>query len=298
MIIVKPEIINDVILTSSNVAENDAPLWVSGQNTNLNDLRIYQHRVYKNITGTEDVNIPPPDQPLNWLDLGATNRYRMFDKIVGNPTTNMNTIDVTITPGIPITAIVLFNLDAASIRVIGESASTGVFYDKTVELQDYSGVTDWFQYFYSDVGERIKSEMAFLDIPVVGAATYRVVIDNGNQLAMCGEMVIGKQTVLGYINYGTSVGIIDYSKKELDQFGNFVVAERRFANRANYDVTVNTPRINFVKRTLAEVRATPVVYIGNSENPETIVYGFYRNFDIVISGPSASECSLEVEGLT
>jgi hypothetical protein len=29
-----------------------------------------------------------------------------------------------------------------------------------------------------------------------------------------------------------------------------------------------------------------------------IVYGFYKSFDIVIPGPTVSNCSLEIEGLT
>jgi len=33
------------------------------------------------------------------------------------------------------------------------------------------------------------------------------------------------------------------------------------------------------------------------QNPETIVYGYYRDFDIVLSNPSLSNGTIEVEGL-
>jgi hypothetical protein len=40
------------------------------------------------------------------------------------------------------------------------------------------------------------------------------------------------------------------------------------------------------------------LWIGTEEYESTIVYGFYKNFDILIAYPEHSECSLEIEGLT
>jgi uncharacterized protein (DUF2141 family) len=53
-----------------------------------------------------------------------------------------------------------------------------------------------------------------------------------------------------------------------------------------------------VQKALADIRTTPTVFIGDPNRPETIVYGFYRNFNIVLSTPSISDCTIEVEGLT
>jgi hypothetical protein len=52
-----------------------------------------------------------------------------------------------------------------------------------------------------------------------------------------------------------------------------------------------------VQKALADIRTTPTVFIGDEDRAETIVYGFYRGFNIVISTPSISDCSIEVEGL-
>ena len=50
--------------------------------------------------------------------------------------------------------------------------------------------------------------------------------------------------------------------------------------------------------TLAKVRATPTVYIGNTEMPETVTLGFYKDFSTLRTGPNSSEMTLEIEGLT
>jgi hypothetical protein len=55
--------------------------------------------------------------------------------------------------------------------------------------------------------------------------------------------------------------------------------------------------VSAVQKLLADIRTTPTVFIGEDDKPETVVYGFYKQFNIVISTPSISDCSIEVEGL-
>ena len=56
-------------------------------------------------------------------------------------------------------------------------------------------------------------------------------------------------------------------------------------------------------KTLAELRATPAVFVcDNSTTAETmyeamLVFGFYKDFSIVVPGPKMSDCSIEIEGL-
>ncbi|CAB5555439.1 Uncharacterised protein [Pseudomonas putida] len=52
-----------------------------------------------------------------------------------------------------------------------------------------------------------------------------------------------------------------------------------------------------MRRLLAELRATPVVWIGEESYEATILFGFYKDFQIVFSGPTVSDCSITVEGV-
>lgn len=295
MILVKPETITAAKLTASNVAENDHPVYSDATTYAIGNRVIFNNRIYESLQDANTGN-QPDISPTFWLDVGATNRYRMFDSIVNSQTTNTGTITVTITPGVAITAAVFFNLIAATIRVRGFVGASD-FYDRTIELNDYSAINSWFNYFYSPVGERINSEVAFLDIPAVGGASYEITISNGTEMAACGEATFGGQTIIGDSGFGAAVGIINYSRKDTDQFGNIVITKRGSASRGSFDILVDTVRVAFVKRQLTNVKDVPVVFIGDENRSETIFFGFYRDFNLVIEGPVKSRCALEIEGL-
>jgi hypothetical protein len=221
----------------------------------------------------------------------------MFDITVGSGTTNANSINVTITPATVCNAVVLFQVDGSTAQLIVRSSGGTIVYNQTISLADYSDINSYYNYFFAPVSETGASEIAFLDIPNYSGASFQLIIDAGSGTASIGEMIIGQKTALAVTNFGTSVGIKDYSVKNIDDFGNVTIVQRAYSKRADYDVTIETSDVSAFTRFLASVRTTPVVYIGDENRSETIVLGYYRDFSIVLSGPSISECSLSVEGL-
>lgn len=298
MIIIKPVTVTPSNLTSSNVAETDFPAWTAGTYT-LGTRRIYEHKIYEVIaTSTTDrPDIGAAALSPTWLFVSATNRFKMFDISVGSGTSNASTIDVRITPAVVCNSVVLFEVDGSSAQLIVRDAGSTIVYNQTISLADFSAVNSYFNYFFSPVEETGASEVAFLNIPNYSGASFQLIVDAGGGVAQCGEMIIGQKTALAVTNFGTSVGIKDYSVKNIDDFGNVSIIQRAYSKRADYDVTVETTDVSAFTRFLASVRTTPVVYIGDEARSETIVLGYYRDFSIVLSGPSISECSLSVEGL-
>ena len=53
-----------------------------------------------------------------------------------------------------------------------------------------------------------------------------------------------------------------------------------------------------VQNILASYRTTLLVWVGDEDIPALIVYGFYKDFNILISYIDYSICSLDIEGLT
>jgi len=114
-----------------------------------------------------------------------------------------------------------------------------------------------------------------------------------------GQIVFGYKVDLGLTTYGTTISIEDFSRKETDAFGNFIIVERPFSKRADYDVRFPTGTARKVQETLAKYRATPIVYIGSEDVAfGTTVYGYYRRFDLTLETPSLSLAAIEVEGLS
>ncbi len=296
MRIIKPVEITPAILTSSNVPETDYPLWTAGT-YNQGDRRIYDHRIYEVLaaTTTDSPTAGVAADPASWLDQGATNRWRMFDDRVGSLTEQTGSISVELQPGAVINSLALFNLLGRSATVTLTDPVDGIVYQRTVSLVD-AGVTNWYEWFFAPIDR--QTDFVLLDLPAYGTATLSVTVDNASDTAACGHLVMGRQADIGVALYGSGVGITDYSRKEADAFGNSMVVERSFSKRAEFDVMVETHQISRVQRLLAGIRAQPVVWIGAEGYESTVLFGYYRDFSISISGPSASDATITVEGLT
>lgn len=299
MRLIKPVEITPAKLVSSNVPETDFAAWVSTTAYDIDTKVIWNHRIYQALAAVP-AGVKPgeevidKDHPAKWLDLGSTNRWRMFDNKVESLTTNPGTIEVTIKPGAVVNSLALFNLKGKSVTVSMVDALEGEVYRKEISLVD-AGVTNWYDWFFEPIG--IRTDVVVLDMPAYGSANIVLTIDAGAEVAAVGHVVIGAVKQIGTALYGSSVGINDYSRKSTDDFGNTVVIQRSFSNRAEFDVSLDTSEVTRVLRLLADLRATPVVWIGEESYEATILFGFYKDFQIVFSGPTVSDCSITVEGV-
>ena len=303
MIVIKPQVVDDIKLTASTAALSDFSIWVSGTTYALGNTRYYKptgepyphdYEALGAITGA-DALITPDLSPL-WLDLGASNRYKMFDAIVGTMTTATADLTVTIEPNSLVGSIALFNLVAAQVQVVVTDIIDGIVYDETMILTDYSLIDSWFDYYFEPVGDRIE-DYIFFNIPAYPTAEIAITISNGGASAACGTCVIGQDSNLGVTVFGTNVGLKSYSRKEQDEFGNFIIVKRRFSKTVDYDVAFETNAMGQVQKYFASILDTAVVFIGDKNKTETIVYGFYDDFDVTLSNPAKSDGIIRVVGL-
>ena len=288
----------DAILTSSNIPEDEYPTWVSAASYTALDKIIYNHKIYEAILAHTGQTTAPDLDQLNWLDLGATNRYRMFDNIISSVSNKIGGIEFTLTPNQVIGSIALLNVNATTVRVVMTDPVFGVVYDRTKELRGSSEVIDYFSYFFAPLVSLADLKTAiFLDLPSYPTATTTVYISSGVSEVEVGEVVYGIQTQVGRTNYGTAVGIKSFSRKETDEFGNVTVIKRKNSKYADYDVDIDNINLASVQRFFADIDSVPCVFVGNPDMEELIVYGFYSDFKATISFPTVSKCTLRVEGL-
>lgn len=301
--VVPPLTITDSNLTSSNVPETDYAAWSSGTTYATGNRVIITtpnvHKVYESLRDTNTNHNPLTDtsSPPYWLEVGPTNRWKMFDTVNSTQTTNTDNIVVTIIPGKVVNTVALLNISAKTVRVKVTDTLEGVVYDKTTDLQDDGNITDWYAYFFTPITRR-KSFIA-LDLPSYGSATIEITIENTGATAACGVCLIGTSQSIGEgINLGASTGIQDYSRKEKDQFGDYQLIQRSYAKRLKVSMAVLNTQIDALQDLLVDLRTTPCLWVGDDRYTSTWVYGFYKDFDIVIAYHVVSDCNLEIEGLT
>lgn len=297
MKVLAPISVTDSMLTSSTVTETDHAEWAAGTAYTAGQkvIRLTTHRIYEALTST--TGDTPETSPTKWLDLGATNRWKAFDQKIGTSTTATGSIQWVFEPGQTLWSIGLLELVAESVRVQVSDAIDGVVYDRTQRLTGDMSSADWFTYFFEPV--RRKSFALFDDLPSYRNPTITITVSGlaGEEVG-CGVCLLGQRhDFADAVRCGASAGIVDYSKKTVDDFGNIQVTERAFSKRASWQFLVANSDIDKMQSTLASLRATPALYVGSDRFDATLVYGFYRDFDINIEYYTHSECTIELEGL-
>jgi hypothetical protein len=295
MKIVNPIEVTEAILAASDVALTDYTVWTAGS-YGAGSKRRYGLSAYEALTTTTDQpDVGAAAAVPTWLRLGYVNRWRMFRDGSDSLTTNTGAITVTLDFAAVVTTVALLGLVADTVHLVATDTIEGVVYDETFTLTDISA-PDWWEYFFTTYSS--LDTALFENIPPYPDAVLALTISRTNPLdtASCGRVVAGVIAELGVTNYGTDVGILDYSIKERDEFGNLQIVQRRTVKRVGYDVTLESSLVDYVQRALAKVSATPALFIGDTLYASTVVFGLYRDFTINLLDLKTSSATIEVEG--
>lgn len=252
------------------------------------------HKVYESLQAS-NTGHTPSSSPTWWVEVESTNRWLMFDKTIGTRTKNSGSIVVNLQPATVVNSVALIDVLAASVRIKMTDPVEGVVYDKTTQLVDSTGITDWYSYFFNSVD--YATQHIVTSLPASGTPTLEITLAVGGGTAECGVCVIGNAKAIAPVLAGASVGITDYSRKDKDDWGNYKITERAYAKWANFNLIIPRNKVDSTHRLLAELRATPSVYYASDRYSATTIYGFPNDFDINIAYPDYSECSLKLEAL-
>jgi len=320
MRVIKPVEITDARLSATNVPENDENEYASGTTYATGDKVMVTdagvHRRYESLKDSNTGNYPPDNTTGTapaWLELGPTNRWAPFDERVGTVVESSQSysqstygveadpasptgVAYTLVPSAPVDSIALFEIGGEFLDIIVETAAEGVIYSKRITLIEPISRSTWWHYFFEPVERR--RELARFDIPRTSDATIKAAIHDSGSAAKIGALVIGRRIDLGLTQFGLRTGILDFSRKERDAFGRAVVTRRSFAREMEADFWLDRSAVPFVQRELAGLRATPAVYEGSPDDPNSLVYGFFLEFSLDIQYPRHATGTIEVEGLT
>ena len=267
--LIQPIDVTDAVLAASDMAENDHPQWASGV-TYAAGARVIlpaTHRIYESLVDG-NVGANPAASSGKWLDVAPTNRWAMFDQALGSATVSGAGIDVTLNAGAA-TALALLDVVGTAVRVrVGG-------YDRTMAVGP--GAT------------------TFLDLPGTGAP-IRVTIDGNGGVAV-GTLLVGRLVSLGVTEAGPTASINDYSRKEIDDFGEVTVVQRAWSKKMAAKALIDTAALDVVFNRVAAVRARPSLWIGQSGIDCLTIYGFFKDFSIEV-GETVSKLSLSIEGLS
>lgn len=307
MRIKKPLEITESRLLASDIPEPDLTqgeeLWVSGQAYVAGDtvIRTETHRTYvarQDVTSTT----PPENDPINWADVGATNRYKMFDYFNNQPSVFDASGGATITlqPNSRVSSISVFGVEADHLTVtqrngVGGNILAQYEYDLLTRF-----TTTWYEYL---TGEFIfRNTVVVMNLNPLTTSVFELTFTRQNGLASVETVTIGNPIFIGGLEYGATSDILDFSRIERDEFGGATLVPRKNVPTLGGSIFVEKSNIPRIVKFRKDNQATPLVFLGIDDVDDPYFdsvsgLGIIKAMPIIVEYPNHSIVNLEVEGL-
>lgn len=291
MQIIKPTLITEAMLVSSTIAESEHPAWNAATAYTLGARVIHAHQVWERLVAGATPGAPDADT-TNWIVVGPTNRWAMFDQRAGTASASGSDITAVLRPGL-VRAIALLDITATSVTVAMSREGVEI-YRREVGLNTGIGVIDAYTYCFGEIV--MKRTVVLTDLLPYGDAEITITI-SGSTAVSVGTCVLGGLQDLGGTRQGMQLGILDYSVKQTSEFGVTTLKSRDYAPRITVPIAVRRQLVSHVARKLSEIRATPIVWIGSALDDATVVYGYYKDWSLDMQYNQIAFGSINIEGL-
>lgn len=298
MRVIPPIAITDARLTSSSVPENDHPAWAAGTAyaVGAKVIRTTTHRIYERLVAGTTAALPEVDT-TNWLDIGPTNRWAMFDLERNSQTTAAGTITVVIAPGQRIDAIALMGLDADSITITMTVAGT-VRYTHAENLTQRPTL-NWTDYHFGPF--KYKPSVVRFGLPPYAGASITVTITSARPSVKCGAIVLGRSTYIGKVLVDPESDRITFSRIDRDAFGNATLNKRNTTPKTSQTLFMPAHLVPVVEALRKDLDSVPAVWSGMDDRNENsyfeslLILGIYRTWPIRMPSVTHAQATLTLE---
>lgn len=304
MKIIKP---NTLTLNSCSIAESDSVdgvTWNSSTTYSSANLVRYNHITYISLKDS-NTNHRPPDniggEDPWWQEVVATMPYRMLDEYVETTTVAPTGQALTFTvPFDRADSFALLNMHGSNVHVVVRDGDGTTTYDSTYDLQDDISSLSLYEYYFTPITPVSSSVNTQIPITFYGTMTVTVSPASSDDTVYIGHVIVGRNRYIGETLYGTELGLVDYSKKNQDDFGYTTFVKRSYSKSASLSLYIPPERVNAVTDLLSELRATPILIEGGNEDSgfeALVIFGWIEDWRTVYTGPNENELRIEVQGL-
>lgn len=275
-----------------------------------------ENNLYKCLT-KDTTEVPTGNKTTeNWLFLGKTNPYKMFDEKYKSRTIKESgnlvvTIKMKEDGGFSKTSdgIALLNVSASKIRIVGVREGETIC-DEEFDM----GVLDLFSpcmILNCNFGQitykknliltplKDKDGLIVYGCRITEYTITFVPIDDETPAA-CGVCILGKMQYFGKTLMNPKKSLVNYDVKDTNEYGDTAVVSRGFSNNYNFSCVGKNDIMQVADETLTELRSTPLIYVVTDEQILASVfsgYGMISTLDITQQGACDMLMTLEVGSL-
>ena len=275
-----------------------------------------ENNLYKCLT-KDTTEVPTGNKTTeNWLFLGKTNPYKMFDEKYKSRTVKESgnlvvTIKMKEDGGFSKVSdgIALLNVSASKIRIVGVREGETIC-DEEFDM----GVLDLFspcKILNCNFGQIVYKKNLILTplkdkdgLIVYGCriTEYTITFEpiDDETPAACGVCILGKMQYFGKTLMNPKKSLVNYDVKDTNEYGDTAVVSRGFSNNYNFSFVGKNDIMQVADETLTELRSTPLIYVVTDEQILASVfsgYGMISILDITQQGACDMLMTLEVGSL-
>ncbi len=297
---IPPIAIDAAKLTSSTVAEPAAgeTVWNAGTAYVVGDraIRTGTHRVYERLVAGTTATAPESDT-ANWLDVGPTLRWAMFDTLRNSATTATTSMTLVVTPGQRVDSIALMGVVAESVSISMTSGGP-VVYTATDSLV-LRNTLSWTNYFFGAF--KYAGSAVHFDLPQYSNGIITITISRASGTVSCGALVLGQSVYMGTVLTQAKSEALNFSSVTRDAFGNATLVPRRTVPATNSTLHITNDMVDALRDLRALGNATPMVWSGlddKTQNPcfdSLLVLGVYKEFSISMENTGYGSVQLSLE---
>lgn len=302
MKVVPPIEITDAKMIANNVPAMDFEAYSPTKAYDIGDSTTINNNNWEALAANTGKH-PETDKsdPPAWLNKGPTNRWKMFNKRIGNTwtlgtfTSNPESIDLTLRPAARVNSFGLVGVRASEVRVVMTVPGTAEpVYDKTFAMSTKSGGS-WYRYYFGAFTTR--DNVAQFDLPPFNNADIRIVVSAPGGTARVGMLVLGMSQDIGWARFGSGVSIESYSSIKEDDFGGVTITPRGKRRVVDFDIGMYANRVSSALRVLEPLSDTAALYIGAVSADWSITIGRFDRLALINPNVALAEYSLEVRSL-
>ena len=275
-----------------------------------------ENNLYKCLT-KDTTEVPTGNKTTeNWLFLGKTNPYKMFDEKYKSRTVKESgnlvvTIKMKEDGGFSKVSdgIALLNVSASKIRIVGVREGETIC-DEEFDM----GIRELISpcmILNCNFGQIVYKKNLILTplkdkdgLIVYGCRiteyTITFVPIDDETPAACGVCILGKMQYFGKTLMNPKKSLVNYDVKDTNEYGDTAVVSRGFSNNYNFSFVGKNDIMQVADETLTELRSTPLIYVVTDEQILASVfsgYGMISILDITQQGACDMLMTLEVGSL-
>lgn len=253
------------------------------------------HMIYQSVAdGNEDEDLT---DTAWWIPVSANNVWAPFDDEIGTASVTLSPNIIVMRPG-STSGLGMFDVDSRTTFVVMKDAPGGTtVYTREIDM-DGSIIESIFEWFF--VEWEPLTDVVLTDLPAQFTnceLTVTLTATSGN--VGIGVLKPGAVLEIGNTKMGAKVGIVSFTRKTRNEFGNLTIVRRPSSNKSTLAVVTAKSRFRRVFRMLKALDGILCVFIGTTRAgfEPLLTYGYFMDFSIDIEYTNTHLCALEVEGV-